>query len=162
MRLAVEIPLHSRKYPGRVAIVDDEDAAMVSALRWNLIFHQGERIYAISNSATGSVLMHRLLMQCQDGLEVDHRNGDGLDNRRENLRVCTHAENMQNRAQHRNNTSGVTGVYWHRHRNKWAVQLRVNGKKVSLGHFSEMEEAKRVRDDAARRYHGEFARLNTA
>ena len=100
--MAARIPLVT----GEVALVDDEDLHLVADLRWSRAGLRGRTLYAVHNKwqkgiMVRHVLMHRLIMQPPPHLVVDHLNGDGLDNRRCNLRICTHAENAQNRWYHR-------------------------------------------------------------
>jgi HNH endonuclease/AP2 domain-containing protein len=104
------------------------------------------------------IYMHREIMQAPDGIDVDHVDGNRLNNRRSNLRLATHQQNTFNKGPHRNNTSGIKGVSWHKRLKKWQVQLNVNGKRVGLGYFSEKAEAAKAYERAARKHHGVFAR----
>lgn len=110
------------------------------------------------NSRQG--FLHRFLMGLPkgDGYKVDHRNGDGLDCRRENMRVATHAQNMQNRKVQSNNTSGFRGVTWNQ--GKWAAVIKVLGRNVQLGRFADPKEAALAFDAKACEVRGEFARTN--
>jgi len=103
-------------------------------------------------------LLHRVVMGARDGEIVDHINGNGADNRRENLRVCTHVQNMQNRKMHINNAAGFKGVY--PRRGKFCAQIRRDGVKRHLGTYATVAEAKQVYDAAAKALHLEFARFN--
>lgn len=125
--------------------VDDADALLVSG-RWKLRKAQSGLRYAIryrkQSGRTVGTLMHRLILGIagQPTPEVDHRNGDGLDNRRGNLRRVSHSWNMQNRhGPHRNSRSGVRGVYWDR--GSWRAEARVEGRKHIIGRFSNLSEA---------------------
>lgn len=93
-----------------------------------------------------------------DGLEVDHRDGNGLNNRRSNLRAATHAQNMQNMRTPSSNTSGVRGVYWDKREARWIASVRYNGKALRLGGFDSIELASAAFQEAAQRIYGEFAR----
>jgi hypothetical protein len=108
--------------------------------------------------------MHRMLLRPYKDEEVDHINGDGLDNRRVNLRTCTHSENMRNRKRLITNTSGYTGVSYSsdmKRKKRWLAQIRVGGgKRIHLGRFYTKEEAAVTYDEAAKKYHKEFARPN--
>jgi hypothetical protein len=106
--------------------------------------------------------MPHVILRVDDTIEIDHVNGDGLDNRRENLRVATHAQNASNRGVRVNNTSGFKGVHAnHSGRGKqWFAYITTNYKRQHLGMFGTAEEAARAYDAAAVRLHGEFARLN--
>jgi hypothetical protein len=137
----VAIPLGES---GCVALVDAADAAAVSAWRWRCLTTQGKQ-YAVrkyrEDGVQRVVLMHRELMNLQrspgptksDRLEVDHINGDGLDNRRKNLRVVTHAQNAQNRR------GSARGVY--RKKGRWCAVQRLGGVAYHLGYFTSKEEA---------------------
>ena len=104
--------------------------------------------------------MHRLIMQAIDGQYVDHINGDGLDNRRENLRICTHAQNMQNQMPVRLGTSKYKGVSWDKVAKKWAAHINLDGKPKKLGRFVAEEDAAKAYDSAAIEHYGEYARPN--
>lgn len=102
--------------------------------------------------------LHRFILNPDHGDEVDHVNGDGLDNRRQNLRTCSHAENMRNARLRCNSRSGFKGVCWVAKRGMWAARIYVHGKQVYLGCFPSPEEAHQSYCAAAARLHGEFAR----
>lgn len=106
---------------------------------------------------------HRLAFLYMTGIMpefVDHKNGIRDDNRWINLRTASATENMQNRKIHKNNTSGIPGVYWHKRRRMWHAHIKVNKKNLFLGCFSDLSEAANVVNDARERYFGEFARID--
>jgi hypothetical protein len=138
-----------------VALVDDADYPILSQYKWRL-----SAGYARAEINGMSVLMHRLVMGAKRGQEVDHRNGDKLDNRRSNLRFSTHSQNMANVGQRSDNTSGFKGVYWNRQTGKFRARIKPRGKHIYLGAFDDAQEAARVYDRAARKYFGSFARTN--
>jgi hypothetical protein len=88
---------------------------------------------------------------------IDHINGNGSDNRIENLREATCGNNKMNSTIYKNNKSGLKGAYWDKYKNKWFSQIRVNGNKIFLGRFNSIEEAHKAYCKAAMNYHGEFA-----
>lgn len=104
--------------------------------------------------------LHRLIMNAQSGQYVDHINGNKLDDRKSNLRICTNAENMWNRNAQRNNTSGYKGVYRNKPTNNWKSIIIVNQKSIHLGYFDDITDAAKAYNEAAIKYHGEFASLN--
>lgn len=154
-----EIPLTQ----GKVAIIDDEDYERVNRLKWWAHLEKGrnrEVFYAWSKINRKTVKMHRFLTNAPDEMEVDHWNGDGLDNRRVNLRVCTKTQNQHNRGRTVRNKSGYKGVHWHKPTKKWMAQIQVSGKKMNLGYFHDIIEAALAYDAAAREFHGEFSVTN--
>jgi len=102
--------------------------------------------------------MHILITGYKIGRRVDHINGNGLDNRRSNLRIATSQQNNRNRKICNLNTSGFKGVRLDR--NKWRADIRIDGKRKNLGRFVNPEAAAAAYDEAARKYFGEFATLN--
>lgn len=132
-------------------VVDRGDFAALSRFRWRLndVAHcPGKVGYAVRSAQLEDGRrryqgMHREIMGLffGDPLQVDHANRDTLDNRRSNLRVVTHAENMRNRPVHRGSSSRYRGVYWEKSRGRWRAELKVNGKKVRLGRFTDEDEA---------------------
>lgn len=100
------------------------------------------------------------LMNSPEGMFIDHINGNGLDNRKCNLRICTNTQNQYNASIRKDNTSGFRGVCWNRGSNKWQAYMRVNGKQTSLGLFTCLIKAAKTYDEAAKKYHKDFANLN--
>lgn len=144
---------------GKFAKVDYDDVDRLATMGdWH--FSNG---YALHNvpGRTSQVRMHRVIMDAPDDKQIDHINGDKLDNRRENLRLATNAENQRNTKRRSDNTSGYKGV-WQITNGRWRARLAVDGRDIHLGYFDTAEEAAAVRDVAALKYHGEFARTNAA
>ena len=105
--------------------------------------------------------MHRFIINAPTGREVDHLNGDGLDNRRDNIRLCNSAQNKcAFRRKRAGSTSKYRGVYWHAQKQKWRVRVKKDGKDYSLGLFASEIDAAVARDAAALRLHGKYAHLN--
>ncbi len=115
--------------------------------------------YAVSTSAGKTLYMHRLLAGDPVGMEVDHINGDGLDNRRENLRVCTPGENRKNTRSF-TGASRYKGVSWDKHIKRWRAAITVDWETVRLGHFGIERNAALAYDRAALEYHGSYAHTN--
>jgi len=137
---------------GRVT-VDDEDLEMLSGYTW-WSDHKG---YAISERKGKAVRMHRLIMGCPSGSQVDHINHDKRDNRKSNLRVCSAAQNQHNRLNYKSNLSGLKGVGWHKATQSWRARIQVEGVQIHLGTFKKKEAAYEAYKNAAKRLHGEFA-----
>jgi hypothetical protein len=149
---------------GKFTIVDPLDFYRLQHFKWWL-HSNGSNLYAARTEVTEDlkskiIFMQRDIMQPPDHLEVDHRNCNSLDNRRDNLRNVTHAENMRNRRKRKNTSSRYIGVWFDKKRNKWTAQIRYNGRKIWLGRFDSEIDAAKAYDAAAIKYHGEFARLN--
>lgn len=148
---------------GLFTTVDDSDYAELSRHKW-CANKMGGRMYAVRGAysketkKTHIVLMHREMLNAPKGTHVDHINFDTLDNRRENLRVCSVAENIRHRSgPNKNNKTGVRGVCYLTKLNKYMAQIAPNGKMIFLGHFNTVAEASRAYNSAAERYFGEFA-----
>jgi hypothetical protein len=151
--MAREIPLTL----GLVALVDEDDFGPLSQWEWIATRSAtGAKFYVQRKGC--SELMHRVVIGAEKGQLVDHVNGDTLDNRRSNLRFCSRAQNSYNRGPSSNNSSGYKGVSATPKR--WQACIQIDRKKRFLGCFDTPEEAARAYDEAAREFHGEFARLN--
>ena len=118
----------------------------------------------ISTKINGQHYSVHLLIYCyHHGVlpkQLDHANGNSLDNRIENLRLATNFENAQNRKKFVNNTSGVKNVSWHKAQQKWFVYIDVNKKRKNIGYFKDLEFAELVALEAREKYHGAFANLS--
>lgn len=155
-----EIPLTQ----GKVTFVDDADYEELSKWKW-YAENNGHNWYAVRKyyriPGTSKIPMHRQIL----GLpirtpHVDHINHDGLDNRRENLRVCTEQQNHQNRSKRNGTSSKFKGVYWNKQTQKWRAQIKAGKNRLSLGLHDSEEDAARAYDKAAQEHFGEFACLN--
>lgn len=161
----VRIPLRSRKYPNLFAIVDEANADLVGQYKWwPLVRTNGKPAYAqahvtLADGSKKHVLMHRLLMDFPDS-PVDHINGNGFDNRRENLRIVMPQQNSWNTGPHEDAFSRYKGVIEVEAGRKWRAVIKVAGKGVSLGTFESEVEAALAYDAASRRFHGEYGYLN--
>lgn len=149
---------------GYHAKVDDEDFDRLSKFNWSLhsMTRRSKKLYAATHIPRSQeyITMHRLITGAQKGQSVDHINDDGLDNRKENLRVCSHAENLRNRGKNINNTSGFKGVEHKKIGKPWMARITVNYRSIYLGTFKDKLDAAMAYNVAALKYHGEFARLN--
>jgi len=167
---------------GYVALVDDEDYERVSQFKWHVRIKRRKDgtvrgIYAARNTypysrkqsrALGKqnivkmVWMHRFVLGIENQeIEVDHKDGNGLNNQRSNLRNATTAQNRHNSLTPIDNTSGFKGVSWNKRHKRWTAYITAFGKRRFLGQFRDKEEAIQVRAKAEIELFGEFARPST-
>jgi len=144
---------------GDKVFVDDEDLPSLSKSNWHISKGYVVRNIWVEGKGRRLSYIHREIMGLQrsDPSKVDHINGNPLDNRKENLRVCTNSQNLMNRGRPRSNTSGMKGVSWDKRENKWRATIIKDQKQRFLGYFRNPEEAYEVYCLAADMLHGEFA-----
>jgi hypothetical protein len=149
------------------ALVDDEDFKRINQHKW-YAHKTGEYWYAHRNSSSKNgvrytITMHQEILGLEYGneTEIDHRNGNGLDNQKENIRICNRSENMRNR-KIQIHSSKYKGVCFCKDKNKWQSYICHNLNQIYLGRFGSEIEAARAYNVAARKYFGEFAKLNIA
>lgn len=146
----VQVPIYRHGKVAAYALVDKDDYPRIGAHTWRLHGRPSGTQYAFRNGKIAgrgiTTYMHRELLGLLHGdrRQVDHLNRDGLDNRRENLRVVTQAENGQNRSSHRGSSSRYRGVYWDSLRGKWRAKSRLNGAVVHIGYFTDEVAAARA------------------
>jgi hypothetical protein len=158
----VQIPIGH----GRFALINECDAPAILPFRWHM---HGSKTHPKRYAATsvaanckcgrGVILMHRMLLGAK---EIDHKNGNGFDNRRSNLRPSSRSGNLVNRGRRvlRKDGGKFKGVYWHACSRKWHAKLTVKGQKLFIGHFTSEEEAARAYNKAAFQAWGHLAKLN--
>ena len=154
---------------GKGAIVDDDCYERLSKYNWQYTYYgyasRGAFKEELASGSPSNILMHRELMNAPNGVDVDHINGDRLDNRLENLRLCSRKENLRNTMKRMNTKKGVAsskykGIYWAKDRNKWRATIRFNGKNYHIGTFEDELEAAKAYNEYAEKHFGDFARIN--
>lgn len=149
---------------GHVVLLDDKDLPLVQDYKWYARPTNGN-IYAKARLGSGRSApqgdMPRVIMNPKPGQFVDHINGNGLDNRRANLRICRQKDNARN-CRRPVGASGYRGVRFRRDRGSWVAHLSIDNKEVYVGSYASADEAARARDEAALKHHGQFAVLNFA
>ncbi len=148
---------------GQVAIVDDDKYMDLSQNKWCAAWcphtqsYRAERAQTV-NGKNRLILMHRQIIQAPDGVQVDHWNGDTLDNRLENLRLATRTQNCRNARIRKDNTSGYKGVTFNKRSGKWRFQIQIGGGKRLWGYRGTALDASEEYNRLAALYHGQFAR----
>lgn len=145
---------------GEHTLVDDDIYEKVNDVKWGLYVGASNMRYVGRYSNKQMISLHRLITGAKKGQIVDHKNGDTLDNRRQNLRICTHQQNMANRKVQKNNISGYKGVGWEEKKNRYKVRVYKDGREFHVGYYLNVIEAAKAFDKATKKLHGEFARTN--
>jgi hypothetical protein len=153
------IPLTQNEF----AIIDDADTLVVSAFKWRLKKIKNSNLrYVIANTPMKDgkrslIHLHRLIMGITDSkVKIDHKDGNGLNNTRDNLRLSTNSQNAYNAKDHKNNTSGFRGVTWDKRQERFEAKININGKKSHLGYFDTAERASKAYEREAKIAHGIF------
>ena len=150
---------------GNFVLIDDDDYDQITQWKWSLRGRYAVRFIYKRDSTTGKhkqhrVWMHRAILSTPADLVSDHINGNGLDNRRVNLRVATEQQNKQNRRSKRTSSSVYVGVSWSSKYRRWIAQLVHNGSKIFGGYFITEEQAALIYNHFAYKYRGDFAHTN--
>lgn len=147
----------------RVAIVDDDDFERLNQYKWHAYMNRNT-FYAIRqiskiNGEKATISMHREIMNTPKDIQIDHKFGNGLDNRKDNLRLCTQQENRFNQKNpNKNNKLGIKGIRWYKRTMKFQAKIQVYGKTIHLGYFNVSGDADSAYRKAEEKYFGKFAR----
>jgi hypothetical protein len=144
---------------GKIALVDDEDYDLILTRKW---YFEGRYVKMTNKSRVGSesMYMHRFILPTKRGYDIDHINGDKLDNRKCNLRIATRSQNTYNRGKLSNNTSGYKGVCYDKSRSQFLASIGLNGKNKYIGRFNDAISAAKAYNEIALKLHGAYALLN--
>lgn len=148
----IEIKIENRVGDVFQVLIDDEDLHFFINRRWAV------DSFGYVRCSSSWDRLHRVVMKASCGQLVDHADGNKLNNQKSNLRVCTNAQNLQNRGANRNNSSGKKGVYFNKRSGKWIAQIGVGKKRIHVGTFNDVNDAGEAYKEAAIRLHQEFAR----
>jgi hypothetical protein len=146
--------------PKQIPAVSIIDEPIVNAHIWYINTVNGKKYWAsniIVNGKKTIIRLHSIIMNPATGMVVDHINGDTLDNRRENLRVCLQSQNIMNSIIRKDNKTGVKGVTYIKSSKKYRVRIVANKICYNVGCYSTIEDAAIARETAALLYHGEYA-----
>lgn len=146
----------------QIALVDNADFEWLNQWIW---YAHKEKNTFYAFRTTDDMKMHRLIMNAQKGQQTDHKNHNGLDNQRHNLRFCNNTQNLQNAQKHKSYgkqtcSSKYKGVCWDKTKKKWQTNICINKNMLTIGRFNSEIEAAKTYDNAARKFFGEFACLN--
>ena len=162
-----QIIIESRKHGKFTALIDEEDWDKVKDYKWRIDKpssrpRYGPYVIGYNKQLKKEGKLHRVIMDAPKGMLVDHIDGDGLNNTKQNLRLCTHKENQRNKKANYNNPTGFKGVKVHGNKYRARLSYKIGGKsgEHSLGIYNTPEEAARAYDKKAIELHGEFASLN--
>ena len=148
---------------GYEAIIDADDAPLIESFNWHADVRRhtvyGRRSIILPSGKQTTKLLHQYILVAPDGFEVDHISGDGLDNRRVNLRLATRSQNQHNQRLNRSNTSGFKGVQLHKLTGRWMAMIKNGGKRKYLGCFGSPEQAHEAYRKASEEIHGPYGRL---
>ena len=164
--MSKSIKLNSRKHLGYETIVDDEDYEILSQYKWHPeINPKSENVYVSGWINNKNIRMHRFVMKLHgneiDDFHIDHKDRNGLNNQKENLRPCSHTENQHNTKKKKNGiTSVYKGVYFKVDRNKFRAHIKDNGKDIHIGYYQDEIDAAIAYNKQAIKLYGEFANLN--
>lgn len=143
--------------------VDDDDFRKYAIYRWHVGFGGKNKKYPrpMRGSHKGKYFyLYREITNCPKGMMVDHINGDTLDNRKCNLRICNRSENLLNSSFNKNNTSGFKGVIWHSQNKKWQAKATINKKQIYFGSSNDKVEAAKMYDEGITKLFGELCFTN--
>lgn len=156
-----KIKLKGKHGKGKFALVDDEDYELVSLFKWFPTKLGYVRSTSIINNKKINISLHILIMKHDNKKHIDHKNGNPLDNRKNNLRFCTRSQNYMNKkGAYKNSTSKYKGVHWRKGRNTWRAGIGIDGKAIHLGTFKLEIEAAKAYNEKALELFGEFANIN--
>lgn len=161
--MSQKIPLRGKQGQGKFAIIDNADFGIVSPHTWRGVL-SGNTLYAVSTIFTDgkwrTVRMHRLILGPAPSQLVDHKNGNGIDNRRKNMRLATRTQNRRNSLQKSDSTTKYKGVRKSASGYQWQASITVDGKRIALGGYRTQWDAAQAYNAAALKYFKEFSRLN--
>lgn len=144
---------------GKCTVVDAKTYKWACKHKWYAVNWKGS-FYAGRRDGKTFLSLHRAILKAEKGVMVDHINGDTLDNRISNLRLCNNTQNQRNQKLNKANSSGYKGVSWHKTNKRWMARIKISGKLKYLGYFEFVEDAAKAYDVAAKEHFGEFANLN--
>jgi len=153
----MQLKIISRKYGEKIILIDDEDYNKIKNYKWGVSYNKKYDNFYVRSKF---IDIHRLIMNCPSGMIVDHINHNGLDNRKENLRICNNKQNRINSLKHKELTSKYKGVYFEKIKRKYRADIRIDKKLKFIGLFKNEIDAAEAYNQAALKHFGQFANLN--
>lgn len=155
-----EIIINNNEYGTLKVLIDLDDIEECKKYKWYIQKVNDGDYFRVCTCPNGKTIkLHRFIMKVTDeNYEIDHIDGNTLNNRKNNLRICLHIDNMKNQKLNKNNTSGYKGVWLDKNRNVWVAEIHVNNKKIILGYDTDKEKVIKLRQEAEEMYFGEFMR----
>jgi hypothetical protein len=157
------IDISTKKHPNTFALVDDSDFCRLNQYKWHMLKVRNSNYVSRKNKINGiwvNVFMHREILSPPKGVMIDHVDGNGLNNQKKNMRLCSHSQNMQNRRKHKLTYSKYKGVVWNKKLNKWQSRILHENKRIHIGTFQNEIDAAKAYDKKSKELCGEFACLN--
>lgn len=147
---------------GKYALVDDDDYVRLKMFKWHYGVYgktgYAKRLKWDRKKKKGKIVrMHHFILPLKKGYMIDHINGDGLDNRKDNLRLVTKSQNMMNSGVRKNSNTGFTGVAWHKQNGRWRAYITIDKRQISLGTYINIQDAIDARKNGEKNYHKQFA-----
>lgn len=158
-----KIPLYNHQKKIRdYFVIDNEDFNKIKNYKWRLYYDKNKNLkYVLTTDKNKKTLfLHRYIMNCPNNMIIDHKNHNGLDNQKNNLRICNYINNNRNKKKCKNSTSKYKGVYWNKYHKKWEVSIKNKNEKKFLGYFNNEKEAAKKYNNYAILHYNEYAYLN--
>lgn len=161
----MELIITSKIHGVHVVYYDEQDQDLINGHNW--VIHKADRTFYVRATLWDKELkkskyayMHRLIINAMKGQQVDHKDRNGLNNKRNNLRLCNNSQNNANKPAKTTNKTGYRGVHFNKIRKRYMAYLFINGKRIFGGYFKKVEDAAIKYNELSLKYHGEFAWLN--
>lgn len=157
----ISFKIKNRKYGEFKVLVDNEDFKLVSEFTWYIERQKGNKFRVSTRIKNKIVRIHRFILNVTNSnLQIDHIDGNPLNNQKNNLRICNNKENSRNKNKTLRCNSGFKGVRYEKERKKFRASITVNYKSIFLGRFNKAIDAAKAYNKAALKYFGEFSKLN--
>ena len=155
-RIKCEFGERTKAYKDGIEFIVDYDDFVNHVMGYSFKMNKGYVMFSGSKDGLHNKSLHRVILDCPEGMVIDHIDNNPLNNCRSNLRIVSQQQNIMNNGKSKRNKSGVIGVSWHKPYEKWRALIMLNKKMIHLGYFDNFDEACQARKDAEIKYFGEF------